>query len=138
MFEFNTVRPKAIISLTPLIDVVFILLLFFMLATKFDTEHAFAVGAVSGSAEHFVSDSPGKLHLLDEQTLSLDSVVLDEYAVKQELLKRYYENQSYAVSVSVSVASGISVQSLLELILLIKKTGIQRITIESNTGASTQ
>ena len=136
MFEFNTVRPKAIISLTPLIDVVFILLLFFMLATKFDTEHAFAVGAVSGSAEHFVSDSPGKLHLLDEQTLSLDSVVLDEYAVKQELLKRYYENQSYAVSVS--VASGISVQSLLELILLIKKTGIQRITIESNTGASTQ
>ncbi len=102
MFEFDTPRPKTIISLTPLIDVVFILLLFFMLATKFDTEHALAIAAVSGTATHSSSDSPGKLRQLDDQTLSLDSVVMDENAVERELRRRYYENQAYAVSVSVA------------------------------------
>ena len=136
MFEFDNPRPKTFISLTPLIDVVFILLLFFMLATNFDTEHAFAVGAASGSATRARSDSPGKLRRLDEQTLSMDSVVMDEDAVKQELRKRYYEDLAYAVSVT--VASGISVQRLLELIALIKQIGIQRITIESAVGAANQ
>lgn len=136
MLKFDTPRPKAIISLTPLIDVVFILLLFFMLATNFDTEQAFAVSAASGSATRSPLDSTGKLRQLDEQTLSLDSVVMDESAMRRELLERYNKDQSY--SVSVSVASGVSVQSLLELIALTKQIGIQRISIEPNAGSANQ
>ncbi len=43
-------RTPAMIGLTPLIDVVFILLIFFMLATRFSTERAFDIGLASGAS----------------------------------------------------------------------------------------
>ena len=54
-------RPRAKIGLTPLIDVIFILLIFFMLATRFDVWQALDVGA--GKAAHAESDIR-PLHLI--------------------------------------------------------------------------
>lgn len=136
LFEFDSPRSRTIISLTPLIDVVFILLLFFMLATEFDTERSFVVSASSSTTTRSTSDDPGKLQRLDDATLSLDGEILDEGAIEQELLRRYRQDQSYAIIVS--VANGISVQSLLELIALTKKTGIQHITIGATIQAAKQ
>ena len=43
-------RRRALVSLTPLIDVVFILLLFFMLASNFLDLHSIALDAPTGAA----------------------------------------------------------------------------------------
>jgi len=134
--RFVDPRPKTIISLTPLIDVVFILLLFFMLATNFDTETAFAVSAAKGSSSPSISGSSGELRQLDERTFTLDGTILDEAAMRQQLRRQFARDPSY--SVSVGVATGIDVQSLLELIALTKQIGIQRITIESRLSAANQ
>jgi biopolymer transport protein ExbD len=53
MFAFAASRPRRRISLTPMIDVVFLLLVFFMLAARFGAEQAIplAIGAGAGTWE---------------------------------------------------------------------------------------
>jgi biopolymer transport protein ExbD len=53
MFAFAASRPRRRISLTPMIDVVFLLLVFFMLAARFGAEQAIplAIGTGAGTWE---------------------------------------------------------------------------------------
>lgn len=50
MFAFASHRPRRRPSLTPMIDVVFLLLVFFMLAARFGQDEAIKLTAGSGSA----------------------------------------------------------------------------------------
>lgn len=71
-------RRRSLVSLTPLIDVVFILLIFFMLASNFfewrqltfSTTVAEHSGSGTGEGAHVVLDSKGTL-TLDGQTMAL-------------------------------------------------------------------
>ncbi|MFK7853350.1 MAG: ExbD/TolR family protein [Granulosicoccus sp.] len=136
MFEFDNPRPKPSIGLTPLIDVVFILLLFFMLATNFDVERAMYVSSVSGAEATVTENSIVRIHQLDKGSVSVDGVSMDENTMLQALKMRHVEDQSLAVSVS--VAAGVSVQSLLELIANTKEIGISSVSIASETMAADQ
>ncbi len=49
-------RPRRAISLTPLIDVVFILLLFFMLTTQFSNRQGISISVLGDSAESLTMD----------------------------------------------------------------------------------
>lgn len=57
-------RRRRLVSLTPLIDVVFILLIFFMLASTFVEWQAFGVDApAEGAAEEEQDEEPLRLHV---------------------------------------------------------------------------
>ncbi|TVP72678.1 MAG: biopolymer transporter ExbD [Rhodobacteraceae bacterium] len=75
MFRFATPRPARRPSLTPMIDVVFLLLVFFMLAARFgqDVGLALAPGG-SGAASY---DGPPRLVEFDGAQLWLNGVVTD-------------------------------------------------------------
>jgi biopolymer transport protein ExbD len=49
MFSFAASRPRRRISLTPMIDVVFLLLVFFMLAARFGQEQAIPIAPGAGA-----------------------------------------------------------------------------------------
>ena len=51
MFAFATPRPRRRISLTPMIDVVFLLLVFFMLAARFGQDQAIPLRIGAGAGE---------------------------------------------------------------------------------------
>jgi biopolymer transport protein ExbD len=51
MFAFAAPRPRRRISLTPMIDVVFLLLVFFMLAARFGAEQAIPLRIGAGAGE---------------------------------------------------------------------------------------
>ena len=51
MFAFGTDRPRRRPSLTPMIDVVFLLLVFFMLASRFGSEGALPLSVAGGAGE---------------------------------------------------------------------------------------
>lgn len=58
MFDFATPRRNRRISLTPMIDVIFLLLVFFMLASRFGQETALPAGAAGSGAAY---DGPPRL-----------------------------------------------------------------------------
>lgn len=51
MFAFAATRPRRRISLTPMIDVVFLLLVFFMLAARFGADQAIPLRIATGAGE---------------------------------------------------------------------------------------
>ena len=77
--DLTAPRPRRRISLTPLIDVVFMLLLFFLLASQFDQWRAFTLTASVPSSAG-VSDDPARtvlLHVQADGRLALDGTALD-------------------------------------------------------------
>ena len=69
MFAFATPRPRRKPSLTPMIDVVFLLLVFFMLASRFGQENA--VPLVAGTGAEAWEGAP-RLIVLSESELALN------------------------------------------------------------------
>lgn len=130
-FQFYQARTRPLISLTPLIDAVFILLLFFMLASNFNVENSLSVH--SGSNQTTVSasrESPSRLRILDGDSFALDGEVLDRMALIEALTDRYASDVGHTLSVS--VAEGTRVQELLDLIALAEKIGLTHVTMESS------
>lgn len=127
-----THRRRLVISLTPLIDVVFILLLFFMLASNFTQERSvYWNSVVSGESE---SDElpleTSKLHIQTVGVFVLDGNTMPQSAVFDELAARQQANALHSVQVSVS--EEIDVQALLSVIAGIKQLGINKVVM---TGA---
>ncbi len=129
-FQFYQPRTRSLISLTPLIDVVFILLLFFMLASNFNVETSLSVQ--SGGTQSAVTASterPSRLRILDNHNVVLDGEVLDSMGLTEALKELYASDAGRALSIS--VAEGTQVQELLDLIALAEKIGLTRVTMES-------
>lgn len=68
-------RPRRRMSLTPMIDVVFLLLVFFMLAARFGSETALVLGAGGGTAGW---DGPPRLVDVTPDALRLNGVAVAE------------------------------------------------------------
>ncbi|GAA5076392.1 biopolymer transporter ExbD [Roseibacterium beibuensis] len=71
-FTFDTPRARRRPSLTPMVDVVFLLLVFFMLASRFGQEAEIALSPPSGSAGSTTWDGPPRLIEIGPDTLRLN------------------------------------------------------------------
>jgi biopolymer transport protein ExbD len=69
MFRFAEPRRSRKPSLTPMIDVVFLLLIFFMLASRFGQDSALSLATAGGAAPY---EGPPRLILVTEIGLSLN------------------------------------------------------------------
>jgi len=107
-FESSERRSKSSIGLTPLIDVVFILLLFFMLASNFSEERTISV-----------TSQPSAKTLIEPDTLI------------EELVKQNRAMPS--ASISLSVQTGVSVQALMDLMTHARKSGFNNFSMSGGT-----
>lgn len=129
-FQFYQPRTRSLISLTPLIDVVFILLLFFLLASNFNVETSLSVQSGGGQSEVTAStEPPSRLLILNNHNFMLNGEVLNRMQLTEALTKLYANDAGH--SLSISVAEGTQVQELLDLIALAEKIGLTRVTMES-------
>ena len=129
-FQFYQARTRPSIGLAPLIDVVFILLLFFMLASNFNVETSLSVQSGARQATDSASTQPASsLHILNADSFVLDDEVLDSVSLNEVLADLHANNASH--SLSISVAEGTRVQELLDLIALAESIGLTRVSMES-------
>lgn len=92
------------IRLTPLIDVVFILLLFFMLTSRMEPVGLLQLDTPAPDAGGQTSDrTPARLHLTEEG-LQWNGDTLDEQALNDKI--RGYEGESIEISTEDNVALG--------------------------------
>ena len=78
MFAFAPPRPRRRISLTPMIDVVFLLLVFFMLAARFGQDQAIPLAIGAGAGEW---EGPPRLVDVLPEGQRLNGVPLDAEAL---------------------------------------------------------
>lgn len=130
--DLPVTRRRSLMSLTPLIDVVFILLLFFMLASNFSQERSVTWTSASKGAKQ-LDDLPlesSQVYVQSKERYLLDGTTISQSALFEALAIRYTLNPLHSTIISVS--EEIDVQTLLDLISGIKNTGINRVVMNSS------
>jgi len=130
MANRNRSHEDVTINLTPMIDVVFLLVIFFMVGTKFsESESRINVSVPSVGPMNAISRVP------DERVIELTSegkVLLDGEAVTNEQLAQILKDQFAAypgLQVVVRADSAGSLQGFAETIHVVRQSGVQQIGI---------
>ncbi|GLT07897.1 hypothetical protein GCM10007928_01280 [Sulfitobacter porphyrae] len=82
MFSFAIARPRRRPGLTPMIDVVFLLLVFFMLASRFGQDRALPLSAGGGTTLY---SGPPRLVDIGAEDLQLNGVAVSLDALAREI-----------------------------------------------------
>lgn len=125
---FSAPTPRrTLISLTPLIDVVFILLVFFMLASSFLDWRSIELNTAQKTTAGFIEEQPALLVDVGVNTvqladrLMLESVLVDEIRMAQESAPQR--------KVAIRPADGVKVQRVVTLLDKLNQAGIQNMTL---------
>ena len=119
MFTFGTDRPRRKPSLTPMIDVVFLLLVFFMLAARFGTEGALPLSLAVPRQGAWTG--PPRLVDIRPDGLRLNGGAVAEGALVDDLRPLM---QSPAETVVLRPRDGASLQRLVDVIEVLRDAGL--------------
>lgn len=129
-FEVQSPRRRAIISLAPLIDVVFILLVFFMLASSFLDWRAIELQAPARSGGGGFMEGAALLEVRAGD-LRLGGAVMAATEATQRLVRQRSENP--ALRVLVRPDPGVSLQRTIGIIDRLDAAGIQDLAVIRDT-----
>lgn len=101
--NISTIKPKkSLISLTPLIDVVFILLIFFMLASSFIEWRSIQLNVANAGATTITDKQHSIIHIEENQRYTLNETTLSLEEIKIHLQEKAAQNQPHTVLVQPS------------------------------------
>ena len=122
-------RPKQLISLTPLIDVVFILLLFFMLSSTFSHSQQIELKTASAGEKQPQTGSVNAVQV-NENKIILSGVSYHPASAEfnRELAELVTDNKP----VYLAAAPDVEIQQLISLIDQIREAGISNLTLRES------
>ena len=123
MFSFAAPRPRRRPSLTPMVDVVFLLLIFFMLAARFGIDQAVPITMAGGAAGY-----SGPPRLVD---VAPDGVALNGQPVALAALAQALRplTQSRDDMIVLRPRGTADVQRLLDVADVLRRAGFARLTV---------
>lgn len=124
MFDFQASVKRRSIGLTPMIDVVFLLLVFFMLAARFGTDYQ--VPLSQGAAGSGSYSGPPRLVMLKRDGLSLNGidVGVEQIAASLEALM---EQESDIILLTTE--TGVSTQELITVLDHMRESGFSNVVL---------
>ena len=122
----NPSRPKRAISLTPLIDVVFLLLVFFMLASTFLKFGTVKLETAGAGTETIAPADIVLIHVAGEGRLTVNGVPTDAAGIVDLINARVAEGAKSAALVSREEAT---VSDLVSALRLVRKTSVEAVRV---------
>lgn len=125
MFE-EPVRRRGMASLTPLIDVVFLLLIFFMLTTSFLQTQSLAVVTPAPSVDELPTDARVvEIWLLGNGTIAIDGTPVERAALAEGLKQAIGERKD--LTVTILAEKGSKTQALITAIEAARQSGAKSV-----------
>ncbi|MBX3504283.1 MAG: biopolymer transporter ExbD [Parvibaculum sp.] len=125
MFE-EPVRRRGMASLTPLIDVVFLLLIFFMLTTSFLQTQSLAVVTPAPSVDELPTDARVvEIWLLGNGTIAIDGTPVERAALADGLKQAIGERKD--LTVTILAEKGSKTQALIAAIEAARQSGAKSV-----------
>ena len=123
-------RSRAVIRLTPLIDVVFILLVFFMLSSSFVEWKSLSLTIPSSGAGGKTDRRVLSVGVTADKRLQING---KQYAFQDlAMVVNQYQNDGSDISIVVQPATGTRLQTTIELIDLLTSLGHEDISLVSS------
>ena len=117
------------INITPLIDIVFLLLVFFMLATSFIQRSTMEVNLSSGSSQIIEKKNVITIILKKNGNISLNTKLIDLLNIKKEITKKLEQNSNYIFLIKCH--KKVEVQKIIRLIEEIRLAGTNKIQLRN-------
>ena len=125
MFE-EPVRRRGMASLTPLIDVVFLLLIFFMLTTSFLQTQSLSVVTPAPSADELPTDARVvEIWLMGDGTLRLDGKPVEREALTASLREAIGDRKD--MTVTILAEKGSRTQALVAAVEAARQSGAKAV-----------
>lgn len=125
-FRFAQPRPRRRPSLTPMIDVVFLLLVFFMLAARFGQEGALDLRIGGGAAATW--EGPPRLVQIGETELRLNGQPIAPTALEQALSRL---TETVSDPIVIRSDEGVAMQRLLDVMVILEGAGFANLVLVS-------
>ncbi len=131
-FKSNTDNQDADVNLTPLIDVVFLLLIFFMVSTTFDTTSQLKINLPEAESQHIKNDknkleitinAKGDFYLNGKQLINRSPSAL------RAAIQRQVANGDKSVQVMVQSDAATPVQALVTALDVVSNLGLNNLSI---------
>jgi biopolymer transport protein ExbD len=123
MFQFDHPRARRKPALTPLIDVVFLLLVFFMLAAQFGRDGALSLSGTGGAADY---TGPPRLITIQTEGVMINGVATSEEDVMPKLSELTKDMDDAIV---LRASSAVDVQRLTDIATLLTEAGFTRLVL---------
>ncbi len=124
---------RPVMSLTPLIDVVFILLLFFMLASSFVEWSSFPLAATGDRQSTAVDDAPQLIIALDSSGgLRYDGIALTESDVRRVVSAALHDRPRPRFVVRADAE--VTVRRIVEILDLLSQAGVTDAALQRTAG----
>jgi len=123
-FSFAPARPRRRPSLTPMIDVVFLLLVFFMLAARFGQEGALELQITGAGGAAW--EGPPRLVQVEPESVLLNGQI-QESEVLVQALSRLTESPSDMILIR--PAEAVTLQRLLDVMTLLEGAGFTSLAL---------
>ena len=117
------------INITPLIDIVFLLLVFFMLATSFIQKSTMEVNLSSGTSQSIEKKNVITIILKKDGNISLNTKLIDLLNIKKEITKKLEQNSNYIFLIKCH--KKVEVQKIIRLIEEIRSAGTNKIQLRN-------
>lgn len=116
-------RPRRRLGLTPMVDVVLLLLIFFMLATRFGQDAVIEIGAAGGLAQY---SGPPRLVEVYPDELRLNGIAIEAEALVAGLAQLMAERADVVV---MRPRDGADVQRLFDLMDSLRAAGLTQVVL---------
>ena len=117
------------INITPLIDIVFLLLIFFMLATSFIQKSTIEVNLSSGTSQSIEKKNVITIILKKDGNIYLNTKLIDLLNIKKEITKKLEQNSNYIFLIKCH--KKVEVQKIIRLIEEIRLAGTNKIQLRN-------
>lgn len=117
------------INITPLIDIVFLLLIFFMLATSFIQKSTIEVNLSSETSQSIEKENVITIILKKDGNISLNTKLIDLVNIKKEITKKLEQNSNYIFLIKCH--KKVEVQKIIRLIEEIRLAGTNKIQLRN-------
>ncbi|MGY6694489.1 MAG: ExbD/TolR family protein [Roseinatronobacter sp.] len=124
MFRFAAPRPTRRPSLTPMIDVVFLLLVFFMLAARFGQDVGLALATAGGVGTEY--QGPPRLVEFDDSSLWLNGAEINRDALPDAVLGLMPSEDAIVV---LRPRDGARVQELTDVTEFLQAAGVHNLVL---------
>ena len=133
--EETTRRRRSLVILTPLVDVVFILLVFFMLAANFSDQRVIDMLTPAAAKEAVEADSIGVvlIRVGRNGTLNISGLPTTAVRLAQEVAMRSVGDVEY--SYLVQPDRGVSLQEVVSVVDLLKSSGARSVSLTRRPGS---
>lgn len=118
-------RPKLVLSLTPLIDVVFILLIFFMLASQFVDWRQIELMPEAQVSGDVVDDQTSSLQLLNDGSFLVNGQTVDELGMAVDRLKSTDSDRA----VFLSPEDAVQIQYVVDVVEALNEAGLTEVQL---------